>query len=540
MLVLGAGSALAQETPTAPSGLERAIALTNPSVVLIETRANVNVRINDLIYGKVSSVRVNRGAGSGTGFIVNPTGTIVTASHVIDPEPVRMRAAATVAAFAPNRAEARRIINPAARAAELAAIRRAELRCLEAITCQFSIRPLVTVHTGFAIGRERGLSSLPARILRRTGANNTDVAVIQVVEQSLPTVPLAQTAETLTQGETVAALGYPETAVGGRESGLTEPRQRTGTVDIVSTQGATRQVELDADLENGMSGGPVVDANGEVIGLVSFVLRQGSGEGGTEVLRTVDDIRATLSDAGTEPARGAIDTAFSGGMDKFWKNWYTDSQPELRTTLDLQPGHIQARNALNIAVRDAGSEADASPSLEEDSGMPWWAWLLIGLAVAALIGAIVYFLMKRSAQKTEPRRRAQPEPIDGQPVPERGHTVVSTRPTEGVDEPTLVIQAGAGAGQRYPITQDTLLGREDSDVIIDDDEVSRRHALVRPVNGKLEISDLRSSNGTRVNGSAVNGVYDLADGDVIELGKTRLGVMIPAGGGTATSHEQQR
>jgi S1-C subfamily serine protease len=531
-LALGASPALGQEAPT---GIERAIALTNPSVVLVETRANVNVRINDLIYGKVASVRVNRSAGVGSGFIVNPTGTVVTASHVVDPEPAEMRAQAVVAAFAPDRRAAQS-------AAELVAIRRAELRCMEAITCQFTIRPVVQVHTGFAIGRERALSTLPARILRRTGFNSTDVAVLQVVETSLPTVPLAATSEELTQGQEIAAIGYPESAViGGRESSLTEPRSRPGRVDNVTTQGSSRQVEIVADSERGMSGGPVVDENGEVIGLTSFLNPQSTGEAGAKVLRTVDDIRAALSDVGAQAERGAIDTAFASGMDKFWRNEFTDAQPELRTVLDLQPGHIQARNTLNVAVRNAGADGDASPSLDDDSGFPWWGIVMLTLAGVALVGGLAYLLLRRSGRlgvKAAPA--AAPAAVSSQPMTERGRTVVSTRPTSAVDEPTLVIRDGLDAGQRYPITKDTLLGREDSDIVLNDEEVSRRHALVRPVNGKLEVSDLRSSNGTRVNGEPVDGVLYLADGDVIELGRTKLAVELPAASdGTAASHMRE-
>ena len=187
-------------------------------------------------------------------------------------------------------------------------------------------------------------------------------------------------------------------------------------------------------------------------------------------------------------------------MDKFWKNWFTDSQPELRTVLDLQPGHIQARNTLNIAVRDAGTDTDESPSIADEGGMPWWGWLLIGLGVLALVAAIVYFLRQSGrigGTKAPAAARAAPAVVvPQQPVPERGRTVVATRPEPAAisdDQPTLVISNGASAGKSYPITKETFIGREDSDIVVPDEEVSRRHAMIRPVNGNLELSDLRSS-----------------------------------------------
>ena len=48
--------------------------------------------------------------------------------------------------------------------------------------------------------------------------------------------------------------------------------------------------------------------------------------------------------------------------------------------------------------------------------------------------------------------------------------------------------------------------------------VSRRHAVVRPLDGGLEIDDLGSTNGTWVNGERIEGATRLAAGDVIGVG----------------------
>jgi hypothetical protein len=60
------------------------------------------------------------------------------------------------------------------------------------------------------------------------------------------------------------------------------------------------------------------------------------------------------------------------------------------------------------------------------------------------------------------------------------------------------------------------------DVTVDDANVSRTHAEVRPRGGSWVLSDLGSTNGSRLNGHRVEGSEVLKPGDEIELGTTVL------------------
>ena len=60
------------------------------------------------------------------------------------------------------------------------------------------------------------------------------------------------------------------------------------------------------------------------------------------------------------------------------------------------------------------------------------------------------------------------------------------------------------------------------DVVLDDPNVSRHHAEVRPSGGSWIVNDLGSTNGIKVNGRRVNGPQSLKRGDVIELGTSRV------------------
>ncbi|HEV2815584.1 MAG TPA: trypsin-like peptidase domain-containing protein [Solirubrobacteraceae bacterium] len=178
-----------------------------------------STRINQ-IYEQVSegvvSVQVARtgGASSGTGFVVDADGTVVTNAHVVGD-------------------------------AEQAQVRFDD--------------------TGRAV---------PARVL---GSDpSSDLAVLSVDRNSAPrlrVLPLADS-DQVRVGDTAIAVGYPlgldRTATAGIISGLgREIRAPNGfTIDEV--------IQTDAPINPGNSGGPLIDANGRVIGVNSQIATAGS------------------------------------------------------------------------------------------------------------------------------------------------------------------------------------------------------------------------------------------------------------------------
>jgi hypothetical protein len=68
-----------------------------------------------------------------------------------------------------------------------------------------------------------------------------------------------------------------------------------------------------------------------------------------------------------------------------------------------------------------------------------------------------------------------------------------------------------------------VLGRSrECDVVLEDANVSRRHAEVRPSGGSWIVRDLGSTNGVKVNGRLVEGAQSLKAGDQIDLGTSRI------------------
>jgi FHA domain/Domain of unknown function (DUF4162) len=89
--------------------------------------------------------------------------------------------------------------------------------------------------------------------------------------------------------------------------------------------------------------------------------------------------------------------------------------------------------------------------------------------------------------------------------------------------PVLVVTRGPLAGKTLAVEGPLVIGRE-GDLAIADPEVSRKHAVIRVVDGALVIDDMQSLNGSWVNGRRVELPTLLAPGDVITLGTSAIEV----------------
>lgn len=101
-----------------------------------------------------------------------------------------------------------------------------------------------------------------AQILKQDPAN--DIALLKIPAK---TTPLALT-DSIEKGAAVLTIGFPMIAIQGQESKVT-----FGNVNALSgIQGDIRFTQIDVPVQPGNSGGPLINENGEVIGVVTATL----------------------------------------------------------------------------------------------------------------------------------------------------------------------------------------------------------------------------------------------------------------------------
>lgn len=94
-------------------------------------------------------------------------------------------------------------------------------------------------------------------------------------------------------------------------------------------------------------------------------------------------------------------------------------------------------------------------------------------------------------------------------------------------EVLLVMFRDGGQHRPFPINEGTtVIGRrEDCDLRIAVNDVSRKHCQIVLSNGTLSVNDLGSSNGTFVNGQKIQ-KHDLTAGDTLQVGPVSFVVQI--------------
>jgi serine protease Do len=131
--------------------------------------------------------------------------------------------------------------------------------------------PIASVSPNLANLSARG-RTLDARIVGQS--REIDLAVLKIKGKDLPALPIGKYTN-LRQGEVVLALGSP----GGLQNSVT-----MGVVSAVARQpdpdNPMVYIQTDAPINPGNSGGPLVDVDGNLVGVNTFILSQSGGNEG--------------------------------------------------------------------------------------------------------------------------------------------------------------------------------------------------------------------------------------------------------------------
>ncbi|MEL6325569.1 MAG: HhoA/HhoB/HtrA family serine endopeptidase [Cyanobacteria bacterium J06626_23] len=180
----------------------------------------------------------------------------------------------------------------------------------------------------------------------------TDVAVIKVSESNLPTVQLSDS-DQIQPGEWAIAIGNPlgldNTVTAGIISGVGRSSSQVGVPDK-----RVEFIQTDTAINPGNSGGPLLNAQGEVIGVNTAIIRGAQGLGFAIPINTAERIATELAETGTvqHPYLGIQMVTLSPETKAD-----INSNPNSNLTVEAEEGVLIARVVPNSPAARSGLRA---------------------------------------------------------------------------------------------------------------------------------------------------------------------------------------
>ena len=170
--------------------------------------------------------------------------------------------------------------------------------------------------------------------------------------------------------------------------------------------------ETSAATTAGMSGGPVANLNGDIIGLISH--GPAAEKQAFNFLAASSVIAGELSKNGVKNQLGKIDKDYRDGLNDYYDGKYTAAIERFDQVLAAVPSHAQAQEYRAQAVSRRSTEGDGS-------GGRLALLIVVGLACLFLVIVVVVtiLLLVRSKKRGRPAPAAYPPvrypPISGPP-----------------------------------------------------------------------------------------------------------------------------
>lgn len=380
-----------------------------------------------------------------SGFIVDPDGYVATAGHCLDPE-LASESAIELRARQLYRENQSFFENKGISLAQLIAYAQKNWKVEGVDSTTFTPKIEVIVPSG---DNSEDPITYEADVVDVDATN--DVGLLHIDATGLPALKLAEEDE-IEIGESVFAVGFPAL----RDS-VTDPSMRpTFKSGSISDTGATREqgdvpiYETSAPMGQGMSGGPTVNAEGEVVGINSYGTNLNNDFNWIAPSHLIEDM---LEANGVDGELGQMDVLFRQGLASFYSEDFRTAAAKLQAVLDEVPDHPVALGLIEEARENA-----ANQPLPGTPGNPLpLVPLALAMAVVATLG--LSFLMgrafaRRMGHHGGPGTMAMAIPVAPMPTaPQQGAPrPVGPRPTPPgpVPAPPATTSMGAVQHPRTP------------------------------------------------------------------------------------------
>lgn len=225
-------------------------------------------------------------------------------------------------------------------------------------------------------------------------APGKDVAVLKVEKSNQFTLPLGDSS-TVNNGDKVYVLGYPGPGTYGSDTDKNSTYTATlnpGTVSATgkNTSAGVPVIQIDSQATHGDSGGPAMDENGKVIGIVDFgAINPSTGQeaSGTGFLLDIKIVKEFLQKNNVQVAESSPTTQWKTALDQEDASHYKDALQTLQALNNTIGG--------NPYITDEIAKVQTNINEGKDqSGLPMWVYIAIGAGVLVVILLVLVLVLR--------------------------------------------------------------------------------------------------------------------------------------------------
>ncbi len=423
----------------------RAIDIAKPAVVRIYTQLNAQLSVHFSLTKSMTFPQIGNGytlTFSGSGTLISAHGDILTADHVVNlphdqqlSQPLDMQASPDVANYINQNLKPNPPVTQDQVTQELTS---GQLPSDPSYGTSQSVVFLSTDYTGPLDAST--LNSVPQqfqapvdRIEAESAVNQNDVAIVHASLNDMASVQLGDSSG-VQQQDMLTIIGFPGNGdVSTLPTNLLTSSVNQITVSSIKTtdQGA-QVIQVGGNVEHGDSGGPALDSNGNVVGIVSFLLASPDSPGSTAFLQASNSARKLVQSLHLDTTPGPFEKAWSQAFNDYAAttpgHWHKAQQelasihinyPQFKAILPyLQYAQSQAQQEK--VQQPASTPAQAPAPTNSSSSFAWVFWAILAGVVVIVLAALTLFVLtlrRRSNKAATIRTMQTPLPP---PIPQQG------------------------------------------------------------------------------------------------------------------------
>ncbi len=355
-------------------------------------------------------------ANSGTGFYITEDGYLITASHVVSATDADLKAELLELEKQPANVTSLReglkksIQSDAGFNVSDAQLDRlssweqaweAKYINLDKIEARYFVGSGASVEAGDRLNSSGSRATL---VREEPVYPDRDVALLKADVKAVPSLRLSPTGPRPGQADYV--IGYP------RKGYLMEAAAFDASVPVVLSSGRVQsQIHrnswtafgTNADVTHGNSGGPVLDGNGDVVGVISFGVDANGAGPAQNYFVPSDVVKQLLAKTSVVAKPGTATSAYYKALQEGDSKHYRHELPKLQALLDRMPSNTYVKDDLMAGQTATLSGQDRTPP----DLVPYWP------AVAGATGGALALLLVVLCARLLTRRRgvvARPPP----------------------------------------------------------------------------------------------------------------------------------